>query len=257
MRLSDKVAIVTGGAQGIGYGICEAFSEEGATVVIADVNHDAGAEAAARIPGSSFFPADVSDRQDVDALVSKVRTEYGCIDICVNNAAILRTGDLLEISEADFDAVIAVNLKGPFLLSQAVARIMVAQNSGSIINLSSVNAVMTIPNMLPYNVAKGGLNQLTRVMAVALAARGVRVNAIGPGSIKTKMLETVMKNDDVRQTVLSRTPMSRLGDVSEIARIAVFLASDDASYITGQCIYADGGRLALNYTVPPPKQPQD
>jgi NAD(P)-dependent dehydrogenase (short-subunit alcohol dehydrogenase family) len=127
---------------------------------------------------------------------------------------------------------------------------MVAGDGGCIINMSSVNAVLTIPSILPYNVAKGGLNQLTRVMAVALADRGVRVNAIGPGSILTEMLEQVMTDPKSRAAILSRTPMGRCGSVDEIARIAVFLASDDASYITGQCIYADGGRLPLNYTVP-------
>lgn len=135
-------------------------------------------------------------------------------------------------------------------VAQAAAREMVKQGGGIIINMSSVNGIMTIPNQLPYNVSKGGLNQLTRVMAVSLANRGVRVNAIGPGSILTDMLKTVMSDDATRRAILSRTPMGRCGEVEEIARIAVFLASDDASYITGQVIYADGGRMALNYVVP-------
>jgi len=146
--------------------------------------------------------------------------------------------------------VLSVNLKGAFLVSQAVGRHMVVGGSGSIINMSAVNGVMTISNILPYNVSKGGLDQLTRVMAVALADKGVRVNAIGPGSILTKMLEQVMSDDTKRRAILSRTPMGRCGSVDEIAQVATFLASNDSSYITGQCIYADGGRLALNYTVP-------
>jgi len=129
---------------------------------------------------------------------------------------------------------------------------MVAAGGGSIINMSSVNGVMTIPNILPYNVSKGGLDQLTRVMAVALADKHVRVNAIGPGTIKTELLQQVITDDAKRRAILSRTPMGRFGDIDEVASIALFLASDDASYITGQCIYADGGRLALNYTVPVP-----
>jgi NAD(P)-dependent dehydrogenase (short-subunit alcohol dehydrogenase family) len=119
--------------------------------------------------------------------------------------------------------------------------------------MSSVNGIMTIPNILPYNVSKGGLDQLTRVMAVALADKGVRVNAIGPGTIKTEMLQQVITDDAKRRAILSRTPMGRFGDIDEVASIALFLASDDASYITGQCIYADGGRLGLNYTVPVPE----
>ena len=186
------------------------------------------------------------------AAVATVIEQMGQIDVCVNNAGILRSGDVLDISEEDFDTVLGVNLKGAFLMSQAVGRHMVKAGSGSIINMSSVNGVMTIPTILPYNVSKGGLDQLTRVMAIGLAQKGVRVNAIGPGSILTDMLQQVMTDDEKRRAILSRTPMGRCGEVDEIASIALFLASDESSYITGQCIYADGGRMALNYTVPVP-----
>lgn len=252
MRLQDKVAIVTGAARGIGRAIAAHFGREGAKIVVADTESAPGHTVAAGIPGSMFVQCDVGNPQDVDTLVSETMGQHGRIDVLVNNAAILRTGDVLDIPEQDFDAVLRVNLKGAFLLSQAAAREMVKQGAGVIINLSSVNAEMTIPNILPYNVAKGGLNQLTRVMAVALADRGVRVNAIGPGSILTEMLEKVMTDDAARRKILSRTPMLRCGTVDEVARIAVFLASDDSSYITGQVIYCDGGRMALNYTVPVP-----
>ena len=252
MRLENKVAVVTGAAQGIGLGVAQRFCAEGAQVMMLDINEDVGRAAAAGVPNACFFCTDISDKKAVDATIDEIVTETGRIDICVNNAGILRSGDVLEISEADFDAVIAVNLKGAFLISQAVGRHMVSAGSGSIINMSSVNGVMTIPNILPYNVSKGGLDQLTRVMAVALADKGIRVNAIGPGSILTEMLQQVITDDEKRRAILSRTPMGRCGEVDEIARIALFLASDDVSYITGQCIYADGGRLALNYTVPVP-----
>ena len=130
---------------------------------------------------------------------------------------------------------------------------MVDQEAGgSIINMSSINAILNIPSILPYNVSKGGLNQLTRVMAVALAQRGVRVNGVGPGSIATEMLEKVMEDEEARKGVLSRTPMGRAGTPEEIAKVALFLASEDSSYITGQIVYADGGRLGLNYTSPVP-----
>jgi NAD(P)-dependent dehydrogenase (short-subunit alcohol dehydrogenase family) len=217
-----------------------------------DVNEDVGAHAAEDISGARFFCTDISDKAAVDSTVNEIIADAGRIDICVNNAGILRSGEVLEISEEDFDKVLSVNLKGAFLMSQAAGRHMVAAGGGSIINMSSVNGIMTIPNILPYNVSKGGLDQLTRVMAVALADKHVRVNAIGPGSILTEMLQKVMTDDAKRDAILSRTPMGRCGDVDEVASIALFLASDDASYITGQCIYADGGRLALNYTVPVP-----
>ena len=180
---------------------------------------------------------------------------FGAIDILVNNAAIIKGIDFLEISEADFDAVLNVNLRGAFLVAQAVARQMVTQvkagrRPGSIINMSSVNAVFAIANQVPYSVSKGGLNQLTKVMALSLAEHGIRVNAIGPGSINTRILKTVMTDAAARTKLLSRTPLGRIGEPEEIAAVAAFLASDDASYITGQTIYADGGRLPLNYTVP-------
>jgi NAD(P)-dependent dehydrogenase (short-subunit alcohol dehydrogenase family) len=137
-----------------------------------------------------------------------------------------------------------------FLVGQAAARAMVAQGKGAIVNMSSTNAVVAIPNQVPYATSKGGVNQLTKVMALALADKGVRVNAIGPGSILTELLQAVMSDAAARRKILSRTPMGRCGEPQEVAKVALFLASDEASYITGQTIYPDGGRLALNYTVP-------
>jgi glucose 1-dehydrogenase len=191
----------------------------------------------------------------VRATVERTVDAFGAVDILVNNAAVIKGIDFLEISEADFDAVLSVNLRGAFLMAQAVARQMVVQvkagrRPGSVINMSSVNAVFAIANQVPYSVSKGGLNQLTKVMALSLAEYGIRVNAIGPGSINTRILGTVMTDDAARARILSRTPLGRIGEPEEIAAVAAFLASDDASYITGQTIYADGGRLPLNYTVP-------
>ena len=258
MLIENKVAIVTGGARGIGYAIARRFLEDGARVVIADKDEDAGSAAVATLGAYGavrFVACDVGERLDVHNLVAATVDAFGGIDALINNAAILVSADFLTLDEADFDRVIRTNLKGAFLCGQAVARHMVERVGeggapGAIVNMSSVNAVFAIANQVPYSVSKGGINQLTKVMALALAPHGIRVNAIGPGAIATDMLTATMSDADARKRILSRTPLGRLGEPSEIAAIAAFLVSDDAGYITGQTIYADGGRLPLAYTVP-------
>ena len=257
MRFVDQVVIVTGGAQGIGRACAEAFAGKGAAVVIADIDAAGGAKAAdeivARGGRARFIETDVGDAGQAQRLVDQTIETFGRLDVLINNAGIIKTADFLEISEADFDAVLRVNLKGVFLVGQAAARAMVRQGKGAIVNMSSTNAVVAIPNQVPYATSKGGVNQLTKVMALALADKGVRVNAIGPGSILTGLLKVVMSDDAARRRILARTPMGRCGEPAEIAKVALFLASDEASYLTGQCIYPDGGRLALNYTVAVPE----
>jgi glucose 1-dehydrogenase len=256
--LENKVAIVTGAARGIGYAVAQRFLEEGARVVIADIDEELGPDAAGSLGDRGdvrFVECDVGEPLDVRNLVTQTVEACGAIDILVNNAAVLAGADFLDLEEEDFDRVLRTNLRGAFLCGQAVARHMVervAQGAkpGAIINMSSVNAVFAIANQVPYSVSKGGINQLTKVMALALAEHGIRVNAIGPGSIATDLLETVMADTEARNRILSRTPLGRIGEPGEVAAIAAFLASDEASYITGQTIYADGGRLSLNYTVP-------
>lgn len=250
-RLKGKVALVTGAARGIGLACAEAMAREGARVVLSDVDVKAGAEAAARL-GGRFVACDVSRKAQVVAAVEEAVEAYGRLDIAVANAGIVHAAEFLDLEEADFDRVIAVNLKGVFLVGQAAARQMVKQGEGgAIINMSSVNAVLAIPNQVPYVVSKGGINQLTKVMAVALAPHRIRVNAIGPGTILTELARTaVLGNKEAERKILSRTPMGRMGEPAEIGSVALFLASDEASYITGQTLYPDGGRLALNYTVP-------
>jgi glucose 1-dehydrogenase len=254
MRFADQVVIVTGGAQGIGRACVEAFAAEGAAVVIADIDAAGGDKTAGAIKAqggrAKFVQTDVGDAGQAQRLVDQTLQAFGRLDVLINNAGIIKTADFLEISEADFDAVLRVNLKGVFLVGQAAARAMVKQGRGAIVNMSSANAVVAIANQVPYVTSKGAVNQLTKVMALALADKGVRVNAIGPGSILTDLLKVVMNDDAARRRILSRTPMGRCGEPSEVAKVALFLASDDASYLTGQCIYPDGGRLALNYTVP-------
>ena len=248
--LRDRVVIVTGGAQGIGEACARRFAREGARVVVADVQ-DARGQALAAELGASYLHCDVGDKAQVDALVAQVMRAHGRIDVLVNNAGIFKAADFLDVTEADFDAVLRVNLKGAFLVGQAVAREMARAGRGSIVNMSSVNSVLAIPSIASYNVSKGGINQLTRAMALALADKGVRVNAVGPGTIGTELAaKAVLTSEEARNKIMMRTPLKRLGEPSEIADVVAFLASDAASYITGEIIMVDGGRMALNYTVP-------
>ncbi len=259
MSVKDQVVVVTGAADGIGLGCACEFAAEGAKVVLSDIDREKGEAAAQSLQAEGveavFCPCDVGDKAAVEALIESAVAAFGRLDCLVANAGIVKAADFLDFSEEDFDAVIRVNLKGVFLCGQAAARQMVKQgprpdgSCGTIINMSSINAVVAIPTITPYCVAKGGVNQLTKVMALALADKGVRVNAIGPGSINTAMVKAVNDDPAAWKRLMSRTPMGRLGEPEEMGKVAVFLASANSSYITGQTIYADGGRLDLNYTV--------
>jgi NAD(P)-dependent dehydrogenase (short-subunit alcohol dehydrogenase family) len=249
--LEGRVCIVTGGAQGIGEACIRRFARENARVVIADIDDARGAALAAELKGL-YVHCDVGDKTQVDALVAQTMAVHGRIDVLVNNAGIFKAADFLEVTEADFDAVLRINLKGSFLAGQAVAREMAKAGRGSIINMSSVNGVLAIPTIASYNVSKGGINQLTRVMALALADKGIRVNAVAPGTIATELaFKAVLTSDEAKAKIMSRTPMKRLGQPSEIADAVAYLASDAASYITGEIVVVDGGRMTLNYTVAP------
>jgi NAD(P)-dependent dehydrogenase (short-subunit alcohol dehydrogenase family) len=255
MKLSGKVAAITGAARGIGKACAKRFLDDGVKVVISDVDAEGLAATAAELARPDALRTivgNVARRADVDQLVATAVKEFGRLDIMVNNAGVARNRDILEITEEEFDEIIGINLKGAFFGVQAAAKQMIAQGGGGVIvNMSSVNALLAIPALATYAMSKGGMKQLTSVAAVALAPHDIRVVAVGPGTILTDMVKSsIYTSDDARKTVMSRTPAGRGGEPSEVASVVAFLASDDASYITGQTIYPDGGRLVLNYTVP-------
>jgi glucose 1-dehydrogenase len=254
-RLSGKTAIVTGAARGIGLACAARFIAEGARVVLADIDERGAAEAKRLGEAARFVRCDVGEAKEAANLIAETAKAFGGIDVLVNNAGIVHGADFLDLKEVDFDRVLRVNLKGAFLVGQLAAKKMVEQvkagkRPGAIVNMASINSTVAIANQLPYSVSKGGLLQLTRAMALALASHGIRVNAIGPGSIMTEILAAVATDAEAKRRILSRTPLGRIGEPEEVASVAAFLVSDEASYITGEIIYVDGGRLALNYTVP-------
>jgi len=253
VRLQGKVAIVTGAARGIGLAIAKTFIAEGAKVALADVLvDDTGREAAALGPSALAVPTDVGDAAQVRRLVAQTVERFGRLDVMVANAAVQAEIPFLDLTEAEFDRVIRVNLRGTFLCGQTAARHMVQTGTrGVIINLSSVNAVVAHAVLVHYAASKGGIAMLTKGMAVALAPHGIRVVAIGPGTVNTPINANFFSMPGMKERFLMRTPLGRIAEAEEIARVAVFLASDDASYVTGTTIYADGGRLALNGIMAP------
>ena len=245
-----RTALVTGGAQGIGYASAEAIAEDGARIVLADINEAGVREAAGRLGGdAAAMVCDMGDPGQIASMFDRVEAEAGPVSILVNCAGIAEPCDFLETSLEQFTSVIDVNLTGTFLATQRAAKGMIAAGiGGSIVNMSSINAQLAIPTVAAYCASKGGIMQLTKSSALALAPHGIRVNAVGPGSIDTAMMASVNANPEAMQVAMSRTPLKRMGSPREVGDVVAFLASDRASYITGETIYVDGGRLGLNYT---------
>jgi NAD(P)-dependent dehydrogenase (short-subunit alcohol dehydrogenase family) len=237
--LKDKVAIVTGSKGGIGKEIAEMFAKNSAKVVVSDLDQKACDETAAKIKNAIAIKCDVSKKAELQSLVDQTLKEFGKVDIMVNNAGIVRFEPFLETKEETFDATIGVDLKGVFLGSQIAAQNM--KKGGNIISIASIAGLVAYPQITPYCAAKGGIVNLTRAMAVELAPLGIRVNAIAPGVIETDMTKDLLKDKKTYEGMMQAIPMKRVGQPIDIAGVALFLASDLSSYITGQTIVADGG----------------
>lgn len=243
------IAVVTGGAQGIGEACAQGLAEDGKSLVLVDINADKVAETAARM-GAKSYACDMGDMDAVDALFAQIAADVGNVHVLVNNAGVAMPGDFLDYTLDDFQRVIDINLKGVFRATQLAAKSMIeAGQGGAVVNMSSINAQLAIPAIPAYCASKGGVMQLTKAASLALAPHNIRVNAVGPGSIDTEMMAGVNANPEAMKTAMSRTPLKRMGSAKEIGDVVAFLASDKASYITGETIYVDGGRLGLNYTV--------
>ena len=244
----NPIALISGGAQGIGLACAEALAEDGFKVVLADVKESV-VETAEKLGGVGYV-CDFGDANAILSLFDKIETDHGTVSALVNNAGVAMPGDFLNYELDAFDTVIGLNLRGVFVATQRAAKAMVEKGiEGAIVNMSSINAQVAIPAIPAYCASKGGVMQLTKVAALSLAKNNIRVNAVGPGSIDTEMMAGVNANPEALKMAMSRTPLGRPGTAREIGDVVAFLCSKKASYITGETIYVDGGRLGLNYVM--------
>lgn len=243
MDFTDKVVVVTGSARGIGRATVERFARHGAKVVVTDLDQTAVERVAGEIgSGAMGLKANVTNPGDVTALFDKVLSEFGRLDVVVNNAGVTRDGLMIRMDEKDWDLVLDINLKGAFLVTKAAGRIMMKQRSGCIINISSVVGITGNAGQVNYAASKAGLIGLTKSAAKELAPRGITVNAVAPGFIQTEMTQEMPKS--AQEEFLKRIPLNRPGTTGDVAAAVVYLASEDASYITGQVLTVDGGLIA-------------
>jgi len=239
MRLKDKVAIITGAAKGIGFATAQRFSQEGAKVMIADVNPDAVKAAVDLIPGSEAYVVNVTDRASIEVAVDQILKRHGRIDILINNAGITQDARLVKMTEAQFDTVIDVNLKGVFNCTQLVVPHMLEAGQGSVVNASSVVGIYGNFGQTNYSATKFGVIGFTKTWARELGSKGIRVNAVCPGFIATEMVKAMPEN--ILQDIEKRSWLGRFGSPEEMANVYLFLASDEASYINGVALEASGG----------------
>lgn len=242
MRLQDKVALVTGGGRGIGFGIAQKFAQEGARVVVADILEDGPEKVAGIGPMAEFYHIDLRSRAAIFAMVDAIVKKHGHIDILVNCAGVARPCPTLKLPEDMLDEVIDINMKAPLFCCQAAGKYMRRQGSGSSINFSSGNTHMINVGRVPYGITKGAVNMLTKQLGAEWGIYNIKVNAIAPGWIRTEMVERPLRLGLLdEKKIMSVSPVGRFGKVEEIASLACFLASDESDYITGQVIFADGG----------------
>ena len=247
MRLKDKVALITGGARGIGRSIALAFAQEGADIVVADVNIKEAKKTALDIEQlgrrSLALEMDVTDYTKVEEAVNKILDKFTKVDILINNAGITKDNLLLRMSQAEWDVVLNVNLKGAFNCIKAVSRPMIKQHNGKIINIASIIGIIGNPGQANYSASKAGIIALTKTAAKELASRKINVNAIAPGFIQTEM--TARLSEELKQKMKEAIPLNKFGSPEDVAAVCVFLASEDSSYITGQTIVVDGGMVMV------------
>lgn len=247
-NLKNKVAIVTGASSGLGRGMAIALSEAGADLALVDINFPLLQEVVKLIKKANqqiiYFSADISKKEQVEHVVEEAVKNFGKIDILINAAGINRRNLAENFSEEDWDQVIDINLKGTFLFSQAVGKVMINQNKGKIINIASMTSVIGVGNIPAYCASKGGVAQLTKAFAVAWAQYNININAIGPGWFKTPLTKSLHEDKDISRKTIARIPMKRWGNPEDLAGTVVFLASEASNYITGTTIYVDGGYLA-------------